>query len=192
MNIVIAIYFIKTLKRIYKNDENKYFSGKIESTEKENNSQKEEIQEEIIYQKNTENETPVQEGVAKSVIRERHAFTTIYLYFLLASNIYFGINNLLIGTSFLFDNSIIMYVIMNIILTIVAILGIIFLLKWKKHGFWIYIISKILGVLVSIIIPFRFGTNIAAFLNIVGATLLWAVLSFKKNEKTVWEQLTGK
>jgi predicted nucleic acid-binding Zn ribbon protein len=119
--------------------------------------------------------------------RKRHGFTSFWLIFSLISYVIVGSIYLfspeLIAQSYNASNGLIM---LFGIVSIAGIIGNIFLLCWKKIGFWVFI-----GVaVVSLILNFVIGMNIGQILfGLVGIPIMWGILHIRKNGKTTWEQL---
>ena len=142
------------------------------------------------------------EIIINSIPKKRHNFTTFWLIFTLIVKIllFIGYINIL-----LFDNNRISNLLIyfhnsdiNTIQTIFRIyiifflfgtLGIIFLLKWKKIGYWMFFIecigfSTILYIINNGIFPF-----IMLFLNIGIIIPMFLILHLKRNGITTWEQM---
>ena len=80
----------------------------------------------------------------------------------------------------------------NTMLILFAVLGIanivfsVMLLNWKKIGFWGFILSSI----VALILNLSVGLGIAqSIFGLVGIAILYGVLQIKKDDVTAWENL---
>ena len=142
--------------------------------------------------------------------RERHWFTTFWLYLSCINNISFW-TILLFSLPYIMQEheDAPMFFIIPIISTIVlaiAIIGIILLLHWKKIGFSIYIICVIIELLIQCVeyvstiniflvdLPISMGTGLLIyFLHYIGRIItipvFYKVLHLQKNSKNTLEQL---
>jgi hypothetical protein len=140
-------------------------------------------------------ETGTEDDV-KTDVRKRHGFTSFWLVFSLIWCAYQGVGwivtsgaNRTGGTGILYGLS-----------TIAIAFGIILLLRWKKIGFWLFVGSSIVSLL--LVIPMMGNTTVTTgetdsiVLNImllswriISIAIMWGVLHIHKNGKNTWEQL---
>lgn len=124
-------------------------------------------------------------------IRKRHSFTTFYLYFSLVASIYTGIK-------FLWDNLMylrygyynIFFYLLNLIPSVIGVLAVIYLLKWRNKGVWMYLGAKIFAIIFPV--TFRLlDVNIVrnALIHLIGILVMFAVLFIRKDGKNTWVQL---
>jgi RNA polymerase subunit RPABC4/transcription elongation factor Spt4 len=120
--------------------------------------------------------------------RMRHGFTSFWLIFgiiicSITGLFYLLLPNLLDELNIYMSPGLIA---ITGIATIVQVVGLIFLLKWKKIGFWIIIGVSAISLIISLV---NGGNALQIIGAIIGIAIYWGVLQIKKNGKTTWEQL---
>lgn len=60
------------------------------------------------------------------------------------------------------------------------------LLRWKKIGFWGFILTSIAAFAINVSIGFGVGQSL---LGLVGVAILYGILQIKQNNETTWENL---
>jgi hypothetical protein len=144
--------------------------------------------------------------------KERHRFTSFWLFFLLIGHIFCAF-------FYLFEHEILSHywldmirsgvvyyplfavklrlpmlvgiywnqlVLFSVMANIIGIAGLVLLLRWKKIGFLLIVISYIIGLVFGGI----FGMIVGSFFGgIIGVAIIYGVLHLRKNSKTAWEQL---
>jgi len=125
----------------------------------------------------------------EKVFRERHGFTTFWLWIILITNILIllfshSINNnasndlmKLFGLANEFTRA------LDIISTLVRIVSVILLLNWKIIGFWLIIIFD---CIYAFLVP---GTLLWLLLLGISALILFAILNLRKNGISTWDYL---
>lgn len=121
--------------------------------------------------------------------KQRHGFVTAWLVLMIIANSMTAINNLFASLMITDNFPSNVPTQMIIILGIIGIANIVFsvlLFKWKKLGFWGFIITSI-G---SLIINLSTGLDIVqSFFGMVGIALIYGVLQIKKDGISAWENL---
>ena len=121
--------------------------------------------------------------------KQRHGCVTAWLILMI-------IGNSLLAIIYLFASSFItkylpgdVSMAMIILLGIIGIANVIFaimLFQWKKIGFWGFIGTSV----VAMVINFSIGTGVGQSLyGLIGIVILYAILQIKKDNVTTWENL---
>ena len=121
--------------------------------------------------------------------KQRHGCVTAWLILVI-------IGNSVTALVYLFANELITQnlpiEIPNSMMIALAILGIgnvifaIMLLKWKKTGFWGFIVTSILAMIINLII----GVGVfQSLLGLISIGLLYAILQFKMAGVSAWDNL---
>ena len=121
--------------------------------------------------------------------KQRHGCVTAWLILVI-------IGNSVTALVYLFANELITQnlpiEIPNSMMIALAILGIgnvifaIMLLKWKKTGFWGFIVTSILAMIINLII----GVGVfQSLLGLISIGLLYAILQFKMADVSAWDNL---
>jgi predicted nucleic acid-binding Zn ribbon protein len=77
-------------------------------------------------------------------------------------------------------------ILFSVVANIIGIAGLVLLLRWKKIGFPLIVISYIIGFVFASI----FGMIVGSFFgSIIGIAIIYGILHLRKNGKTAWEQL---
>ena len=133
--------------------------------------------------------------------RKRHGFTTFWLILSIIIPIISGITSF-VSVGILpgeFD-SVKELTVFSGIVTISIAIGCIFLLRWKKIGFWLYAGISIIPIFSSVAMaqkmmeivgeqaPWWNRLSTIAW-SIISIAIMWGVLHIRKNGKTTWEQL---
>jgi len=124
-----------------------------------------------------------------SSTKQRHGCVTAWLILMI-------IVNSLIAVLYLFAGDMIAQSfpkgISNSMLILLAILGVgnvissILLFKWMKIGFWIFLVTSI----VALVVNFSIGLGIMqSLLGLVGIAVLYGILQVKKDNVSAWENL---
>ncbi len=121
--------------------------------------------------------------------KQRHGCVTAWLILLI-------LVNSLTAISYLFAGGLIAQNIpgeisrsMMIILALMGIANVIFavlLFKWRKIGFWGFLLTSIVALAINLNIGMSIGQSL---LGLVGIILLYAVLQIKKDQVSAWNQL---
>ncbi|MBT8205004.1 MAG: hypothetical protein KJP14_07075 [Eudoraea sp.] len=121
--------------------------------------------------------------------KQRHGCVTAWLILLI-------IINSLTALSYLFAGGLISQNIpggvsksMMIILALMGIANVIFavlLFKWRKIGFWGFLLTSIVALAINLNIGMSIGQSL---LGLVGIILLYGVLQIKKDQVSAWNQL---
>ena len=121
--------------------------------------------------------------------KQRHGCVTAWLIFMI-------IANSLTAIIYLFARDMVTQNfpsgISNPMLILLAILGIfnvifsVLLLKWKKVGFWGFIITSIGALIINLNIGLGIGQSL---FGLVGLAVLYGVLQIKKDDVTAWSNL---
>jgi hypothetical protein len=119
--------------------------------------------------------------------RKRHGFTTFWLIFsiisfVLSGSIYLFFPKIIAQTYNTTSNLIMIFGIFSII----GVVGNIFLLCWKKIGFWIIVGVSIVSFVLNLVIGLNIGQSL---FGLIGVAIMWGVLHIQKNGKNTWEQL---
>jgi len=127
--------------------------------------------------------------------RKRHGFTTFWIIFSSIVSVIIALFSMAV-----YPSPIINFIMLNAELTIViTIVSCILLLCWKKIGFWLFIGSFIVSILLSVIMITM--SNVYSIISawytffqiivmaIINIAVMWGVLHIRKNGKTAWEQL---
>lgn len=131
-------------------------------------------------------ETPNENSPA---VKERHGCVTAWLILIIIANSILGfvylfttdqvLSTLPIGSS-------------ETLLMIMGILGLgnivfaILLFQWKKSGFWGYVATSIVALVINLMIGIGIGQSL---LGLAGIAILYGVLQIKNNNVTAWEHL---
>ena len=121
--------------------------------------------------------------------KQRHGCVTAWLSMMIVSN---SITALI----YLFAKDIIAQnlpgVVSNTMMILLALLGIgnvifsILLLKWKKIGFWGFLITSIAALFINLNIGLSVGQSL---LGLLGIVILYGVLQIKKDDVPTWGNL---
>jgi len=156
-----------------------------------------------IESKEIEKAENITETVIDSIPKIRHGFTTFWLVFTLVIKILFFIayisflilyfsyiNNYLISyfQNWGINNFSILLGLYIILLTLGTI-GIIFLFKWKKIGYWMYFTECIVSSSILFILDDQIYFSLPFGFNIGIIILMFGILHIKKNGISTWEQL---
>ena len=121
--------------------------------------------------------------------KQRHGCVTAWLIFMIIANSLTAVLYLFAGNTIVQNMS---GNISNTMLIVLAILGIanvvfsVMLLNWKKIGFWGFVITSI----VVLIINLSIGLGIAqSVLGLLGIVILYAVLQIKRDDVKAWTNL---
>jgi hypothetical protein len=128
-------------------------------------------------------------GENTNVPKQRHGCVTAWLILMIIANSLAALSYLFTG-DFIAEN--LPGGISNTMLILLALLGIgnvifsILLFKWKKIGFWGFLITGIAALIINLSIGISIGQS--AF-GIVGIAVLYGVLQIKKDDVTAWNNL---
>ena len=122
-----------------------------------------------------------------STERKRHGFTSFWLIFSLICSV-------IVGGIYVFSPSIITQyynvssglVMLYGFSAMAVVVGDILLLCWKKTGFWLFIGSSVVSLLLNMAIGMNF---LQSLWGLIGIVIMWGILHIRKNGKTAWEQL---
>lgn len=117
--------------------------------------------------------------------KERNAFVTIWLYFLIVGNVLMSLISFFPKQAWgsNYPDAAIPLSIISGIFGIINIIAIIMLLNWRKSGFLLLVTSSIIvGMLAMIASSLPVG--------LLGIVVLYFILQIKKNGKSCWEQLS--
>ena len=121
--------------------------------------------------------------------RERHIITTVFIIlgiYYYAYLLLFYFKRLI----FIFHLNIMsLYVILCLFAFIGAITGLIFILYWKKKGFWLLIGSLSIFLIANIFI-LQGAIPKDIFQTVIWSVIFWAILQIPKNGKSTWLQLS--
>jgi hypothetical protein len=140
-----------------------------------------------------EHETPDQEEDAENRAPaeiKRHGCLTVWLLLSIAINAIIVLFFLLIDERTLekytggsFDDG---DVAVSVILGLTDIVAVILLLKWRKIGYWLFVVSTVAGVIINIASGLPVMNSLSGF---IGLAVLSAVLSCKADDVTGWDNL---
>jgi RNA polymerase subunit RPABC4/transcription elongation factor Spt4 len=127
--------------------------------------------------------------------RERHGFTTFCL-------LLWTIGSGIFGLSFIFSSDAWIKIYYNLgirftssvsflngLLSVIAAIGSILLLSWRKFGFWLILVALIIQPFLLASIGMNFF--LALFNSAIGVLMTWGVLHIRKNGYSAWEHLNG-
>jgi uncharacterized membrane protein len=121
--------------------------------------------------------------------KERHGCVTAWLVLMIVLNSLTSLLYLLAG-DIIVDNM--PGEISQSMLTTTAVFGIlnvlfsVMLLKWKKLGFWGFLITSLCVFVINLNAGFGIGQSI---LGLVGIAILYGVLQIKSDDKSAWSNL---
>ena len=115
-------------------------------------------------------------------MKKRLLFLTFWLWAIIIISILLVLVYALKPTNTYYDNHAVPYIIC-VILGLVNIVAAVLILKWKKLGFWIIVITGVVSLLVCKPAP--------AFVisSLIGLVVLVAMLQIKVDGVNCWEQL---
>jgi hypothetical protein len=145
------------------------------------------------------------EIIVNSTERKRHGFTSFWLILsLIIYVISFGNSLVSYGTVQMVGISSGMAM-FGWLTSITAIIGIILVLRWKKIGFWLFVVSNIFSLLlfitamgnvsstitedISAEMIVKFFNSLSIITVLINLVITWGVLHIRKNGKNTWEQL---
>lgn len=120
-------------------------------------------------------------------ILKRHGFVTFWLWFMIVGNIIYAIppisemikyNDILEGTDVIFN--------------IINIIAIILIIKWRKIGFFIFLLVCIKTLIFSIMHQSYFGRGLlmlSVASCVISPLILYIILQIKKEGISCWKQL---
>ena len=117
--------------------------------------------------------------------KQRHGCLTSYIIFMIVTNSALALAYLLVGSTI--DPGIPPWAF--VILGVFAVLNLICaiaLFKWKRWGFWGFIISSVVALIVNLIVGMGIGQSL--FGGVISVALLYGVLHIGKENKG-WPQL---
>jgi hypothetical protein len=127
--------------------------------------------------------------------KQRHGCLTAFLVVLITGSIFsLGsyLYDILSGSyqSYISELQIPLYsFILTLVLLFLNILWLIAIYKWKKWGFWAFVITGVASIIISIIYRPTFTSLVQSFLiNVIGIGMLYGVLHIGKENKG-WPQL---
>jgi hypothetical protein len=140
-----------------------------------------------------------QTEIENNTFRKRHGFTSFWLIFGIVANAFSALYNLFLEEMYNASQhgSILNQVIGELsdnfrllrfmgIVSLIGIVGYVFLLKWKKIGFWLFCGVAVIALVLNIIM----GVNAVGLITgLAGVPILYGILRIKKNGKSTWEQL---
>ena len=119
--------------------------------------------------------------------KQRHGCLTAYLIFMIVANaltaIYYLIQNQLIIDTY--ETNILM-VMLLVVLGIINVGAAILLLKWKKIGFYLFILSALGAFVINLALGLSIATSISGLL---GIAILFGVLQIGDQNNKGWPQL---
>ena len=123
-----------------------------------------------------------------TVPKQRHGCVTAWLVIMIALNS-------LLAIIYLFASDFITNNLPNVSKTMIVLLGVfcaanvifaVMLLKWKKFGFWGFVVSSVVVLIINLSIGMGIGQSVG---GLVGVAILYGILQIKKDNVTVWENL---
>ena len=109
---------------------------------------------------------------------QRPAFTSYCVYFMLITNLILG------GSNFLTGNF------LSAIIYILTVVGVLFILSWKRFGFWFLVGAFAVAFLMSLSgSSLRNGTFWDGPYQMITLLILWTSLHMQRNGKTTWEYM---
>ena len=126
---------------------------------------------------------------SEDVAKQRHGCVTAWLVLMLVVNslsalLYLFFSEMVTNT-FQVDVSSTLILLLGIV-GIANVVFSVFLLQWKKKGFWGFLVTSI----VTLIINMNIGVGIVqSMFGLVGIVILYGILQIKKDSKTAWENL---
>lgn len=122
------------------------------------------------------------------VQKQRHGCITAWLAFMI-------VINSLVAIMYLFAKGLIASNLATYSTTMIMLLGVVsvanvvfavMLWQWKKIGFWGFVVSSIVALILNLIIGLGIGQSL---FGLVGIAVLYGVLQIKKDNVSAWDYL---
>lgn len=123
------------------------------------------------------------------VTKQRHGCVTAWLILIIIANSILGfiylfsrdqvLSTLPVGTS---ETMLLGMGILGLANIIFAVM----LFQWKKLGFWGYVVTSIVALVINLMIGIGIGQSL---LGLAGIAILYGVLQIKSNDVAAWEHL---
>ena len=120
--------------------------------------------------------------------KERHGCVTTYLILMIIANSFAALLYLLaserIAQNLPGDASTITIILLGLI-GVANVIFSVMLLQWKKIGFWGFVVSSILALIINISLKIGMGSLI----GLLGLIILYAVLQISRNNVSAWDNM---
>lgn len=127
--------------------------------------------------------------VREFVMKTRHGFVTFWLWLGIIMNVVLA---LIMVSVFTTNNTLpILSLILALLIPVMDIVGSILLLKWKKFGFWLKVISGVIFIAIILFSYKSFSESLDyIIIAVISPIILLAILQIQKDGINCWKQLS--
>ncbi len=121
--------------------------------------------------------------------KQRHGCVTAWLVFMIIVNSISGLANIFYNDIIarqIGNSSAGMFIVLLGVLGLLNVLFAVFILKWKKMGFWGFAGTSVVACVINVAVGLPVGQSL---FGLIGMGILYAILQFSANNKTAWENL---